>query len=825
MRNASRPFDIEQGLDGRHVTVWASHGRYYDQKEGRWQWQRPALFGTNEDLFTQTIVVPYLIPMLENAGAVVFTPRERDWQRHEVIVDNDSRPTFTAYRELSLRHPWTEAPFRGFASHAGSYRDGENPFEAGTARQCETTRNKNRHSTISYQPTIPEAGRFAVYVSYQTTERSIDDAHYTVWHQGQSTEFLVNQQMGGSTWVYLGTFDFDAGSSEGNRVVLSNFSQHKGVVTADAVRFGGGMGNIAREGTTSGLPRCLEGARYYAQWAGMPYHVYSSREGQNDYADDINVRSLMTNELCGGSAYAPDSVGRRVPIELTLAVHSDAGHTDTGLGVYGSLAICTTHKGDSLLGNGRSRQLSYDLASQLLDNATRDLQQRYGQWEARALYDRNYSETRVPVVPSAILETLSHQNFGDMRYAQDPNFRFTLARSIYKTLLRFIAKQHKERCVVQPLAPQGFHIEFTQKRGEIRLSWQAVADPQEPTAAPTGYVLYMAIGNGGYDNGTLLRGSSCNIRLMPNLLYRFRVCATNDGGQSFPTEELTALFDPSAKHTVLVVNGFNRLSSPAIAKQGQGFDLMEDIGVSYGRTAGWLGMQRVFNERRLGIEDTTGLGFTTNELEGRFIAGNTFDYVRTHAQAIAQAGHYSILSASAQAVESGEMDLRGISAIDLVLGLQRHDGHSLVTYKTFNPTMQERLRAFAKRGGRLMVSGAYVGSDMQQSGEKAFLAEVLKVTFDGVCKEGGNISGMGLHFNFFRQPNEQHYAAQSTDILMPIVQQAFPTLVYDSNQSSAAVAYQGKDYRAFTMGFPFECITDGNTRQAIMTAIIKFLLE
>ena len=54
----------------------------------------------------------------------------------------------------------------------------------------------------------------------------------------------------------------------------------KGVVCADAVRFGGGMGNISRGGSISGLPRYLEGARYAAQWAGMPYGIYSPAEGQ-----------------------------------------------------------------------------------------------------------------------------------------------------------------------------------------------------------------------------------------------------------------------------------------------------------------------------------------------------------------------------------------------------------------------------------------------------------------------------------------------------------------------------------------------------------------
>lgn len=49
----------------------------------------PRLFCTTEDQFTQSFILPYLLPMLENAGANVFTPRERDTQKQEVIVDND----------------------------------------------------------------------------------------------------------------------------------------------------------------------------------------------------------------------------------------------------------------------------------------------------------------------------------------------------------------------------------------------------------------------------------------------------------------------------------------------------------------------------------------------------------------------------------------------------------------------------------------------------------------------------------------------------------------------------------------------------------------
>lgn len=830
----SRPFDITRGLEGRHIALWASHGRYYDNAEGRWRWQRPALFGTTEDLFTQTIVIPYLIPMLENAGAVVFTPRERDWQRHEVIVDNDdSHQSFPLhYAEQSLRYGWTDAPLPAFAPTKDVYCEGDNPFTAGTARQCETTHSKSKLSLATYQPQIPEAGRYAVYVSYQTTAQSINDAHYTVYHQGQRTDFSVNQQMGGGTWVYLGTFDFDEGCSEHNCVVLSNLSQQKGVVTTDAVRFGGGMGNIERGGTVSGMPRCLEGARYWAQWAGMPQSVYSSKNGENDYADDINARSLMLNELCGGSTFAPDSLGRRVPIELSLAVHSDAGHTDTGLGVYGSLAICTTQKGDSMLAAGKSRRMSYELASSLLDNTTAALRDAYGQWEARALYDRNYSETRVPIVPSAIFETMSHQNFGDMLYGQDPNFRFALARSVYTTLLQYITSRHGLPCTVQPLPPDLFHLEFTGKAGEVSLSWSQQPSTVNTPAAPTGYVLYIAQDDGGYDNGTLLRGSSCNVRLTPGVLHRFRVTAVNDGGQSFPTEELTALYDPKAKHTVLVVNGFHRLSSPAVATRGQGFDLDEDMGVSYGLTAGWLGRQIVFDEKRIGVEDSTGLGFSSDELQGRFIMGNTFDYVRSHTEAIRHAGHFNVVSASAQAVEAYDLHLKNYSAIDLLLGLERNDGHSLVKYKTFSPTMQLLLRDYTEHGGRLFVSGAYVGSDMPAHEEQSFLAGVLKVSCNGVCRDAlPTVSGLGIKFDIYRQPNKHHYAARHTDILLPaltsqpspLTSQPFPAMVY-ADGTSAAVAYQGSDYRSFVMGFPFECIRDAETRNKVMYAILKFLL-
>ena len=821
VKNISTPLKVTHGLQNRHLSLWASHGRFYDQGKGYWRWQRPKLFGTTEDLYTQTIVVPYLIPMLEKAGAIVFTPRERDWQKEEVIVDNDGAKS--NYIEVTNGDKWKTTPQPGFAFHTGTYTDGENPFVEGSARMVKTTSSKSRYSLATYQPRFPKAGRYAVYVSYQTMENSVTDALYTVWHKGERTQFHVNQQMGGGTWVYLGTFDFDAGYSEFNRVTLSNQSNEKGVVTTDAIRFGGGMGNIERDGQTSQLPRALEGARYWAQWAGMPYTVYSTMEGTNDYADDINVRSLMTNRLGGGSCYMPTVEGLKVPIELSLAFHSDAGYAKDGEGLIGSLSICTTNFNDGKLNAGISRMASRDLADALLSNETMDLKYKFGKWNRRELFDRNYSETRLPEVPSAILEMLSHQNFPDMRYGQDPNFRFTLARSIYKTILRYVNDQHGRPFVVAPLAPDQFHIEL--KKNVARLSWNAVNDPQEATAKPTGYIVYTAIGEADFDNGTYVRGKTEHeVELEPGLLYHFKVAAVNRGGESFTTEVLSACAMPNANKTIMIINGFHRVASPAVRNtvEEQGFDLDDDPGVTYGPTLGWSGRQINFDRTQMGIEDG-GLGDTGEELTGMLIAGNNFNYVMTHAKAIASAKKYNIVSCSSDAVETGKVNLIGYDGVDLLLGLERNDGHSVQSYKTFSTLMQNALQRYTTHGGALLVSGAYIGTDMTQESDRRFLQTILKSSWGGRSQATDNkIKGLGTEMAYWKTLNEEHYAATSADILQP-VKPAYTAMQY-ADGYGAAVAYRG-NYRLFVMGFPFECIQGEQKQAGIMKGILNYLLQ
>jgi hypothetical protein len=155
--------------------------------------------------------------MLERSGAIVYTPRERDWQELEAIVDNDPNSKGT-YKEYGKG--WGKVPAPGFAHAKETYLEGDNPFADGTARMIATS-TKGETASAEWIPDFDEAGNYAVYVSYQPIKWAVNDAQYTIVHGGIKTVVKVNQQMGGGTWVYLGTFAFGKGNGDDNKVVLA----------------------------------------------------------------------------------------------------------------------------------------------------------------------------------------------------------------------------------------------------------------------------------------------------------------------------------------------------------------------------------------------------------------------------------------------------------------------------------------------------------------------------------------------------------------------------------------------------------------------------
>ena len=212
------------------------------------------------------------------------------------------------------------------------------------------------------------------------------------------------------------------------------------------------------------------------------------------------------------------------------------------------------------------------------------------------------------------------------------------------------------------------------------------------------------------------------------------------------------------------------------------------------------------------------------------IIGNTFDYPFVHGKAIQAAGNYSFVSCSDEAVEKGILSLEDYPIVDYILGLEKEDNSSNPArntyYKTFSSPMQRILTSFCQSGGHLLVSGAYVGSDMDSlQGNKEFIQNILKYRYGNSLKTDGDkitVRGLGHTFTLPRLPNEQSYPVTSPDCILPMPP-AFPVMTYAIGNTPAAVAYQGSDYRTFVMGFPFESIREETSRNVIMASILRFL--
>ncbi len=827
----SRPYTAPKGLEGRHLLLSPSHGIVF--RDGIWKWQRPYLFCTTEDLYTQSLAFPYLLPMLENAGATVFTTRERDMQTAEVIVDNDAAGSGGTYRESSDKHEWRSTEdSTGYAPLRSLIYDRENPFRGGTCKYTAAHGGEQATATAQWIPNIPESGAYSVYVSYRSFPESVDDAHYAVYHKGGKTEFKVNQQMGGGTWVYLGTFHFDAGMSDSIRVELSNATASKGLVCADAVKFGGGTGKHFRANIgTSGLPHYLEASRYYAQRNGFSPSVYNSYEKNSEYYDDIRTRPNMANQLSGGSVYNPDSCGLKVPLELSIALHTDAGwRTDNS--VYGTLGISTSKDG---LGNysfpsGLSRYASADLTDVVMTSVVDDLTAFLGkEWTRRERYDRNYGETRLADIPATIVEMLSHQNFTDLRYAYDPAFKFVLARSIYKGILHYVSTSHGIRdYVVQPLPVSCFAAEINEANGQAYLSWQKTSDPNEASAEPTAYIVYTKINDGAFDNGQKITTNEVLVNITPGTQYSFKITAINAGGESFPSEVLSVYIAPHSTAKALIVNGFTRLSAPAFVCQPDsvGFLLHEDIGVPYISTSAFSGAQLYFDPSNPLREGKEAFGYSGSELQGKTISGNTFDYPVVHGHAMTALKDVSFSSCSKEAVRSRKILLSDYNVVDYICGLERDVAYNLIPAKTLDAEMQSILSSYLRSGGALLLSGSHIGKDLHRlPSDRKFAEKMLKYKWEGSSdKDSSNyVVGLQTQLPIRRTASPERYYLQSPDILMPSSSESFPIFLYGEG-SSAGIAYPGRDYRVVALGFPFECIADEYSRAYAMQALLGFLL-
>ena len=866
-------FTYKSGLDGNIIALWQSHGWYFEPKLNRWEWQRARIFQTVEDLYTQSFVMPYLMPMLENAGAIVMSPRERDTSSYEAIIDADGGYAQPGYSETKGSEKWEKGEGTGFAYKRKQYEGFQNPFTEGAYRVVKATKNKKKLSTASWNVIMPEAGTYAVYISYKSLPNSATDVAYRINALDGEHNFVVNQQMGGGTWIYLGHFPLLKGMNR-NVVEVLNYSEKwkDAVVTADAVKVGGGMGNIARKvqalaenvksseqkaekpldlpdidyrNQISDHPRYTEGARYFLQWAGVPDSIYSPTQGVNDYTDDYRCRGTWVNYLAGGSEVYPQYGGLKIPVDLSFAFHSDAGTTMND-DIIGTLGIYCTNKFGNYA-NGTPRITSRTYTDMVMTNIVNDVRRQYEPlWTRRGMWDKSYFEARVPEVPAMLLELLSHQNFADMKYGLDPNFRFTVSRAIYKGMLEFIAKRDGRDYVVQPLPVSNFAITQVGDN-KFSLTWKATTDTLCDKAEATSFVVWERVGKGAFKMLDVVKEPQMEVTITDNEIHSYKIEAMNAGGRSFPSEVLACGVAEGSKGTVMVVNGFTRVSAPDWFDAGEmaGFYDEKDHGVPYMNDICFIGSQFEFRRNIPWMDDdAAGFGASRSNYETAVIAGNTFDYPAVHGEAIMKAG-YSFVSASVATVSDGEVELAKYPIVDLILGKQKEYTMGRRAYpnryRAFPVELQTAITEYCNGGGNIFVTGAFVATDiwdnknLKDEQGKKFAKEVLGYQWRvGQASSTGVVYSVpsvvrtldmpGAEWKFSNELNEKCYCVESPDAIFPADPATGSTIMrYRENNIPAGVASRKPGYRTCVLGFPFETIEDTAGRELLMGKVLEFL--
>lgn len=485
-----------QALTGRRVVISPGHGYYWHSSLG-WTTQRPVIDGLIEDVHTNEIVFDHVLPYLEGAGADVISCRARSRTTEERIVDNDQGAP--AYTETGV---WFTSASSGWSG--GSYRFA-NTSGSTTA-------------TASFRATLARSDRYPVYVHFRAGTNRAADARIEIDHAGGTAVRTLNQTRDGSRWVFVGEYPFRAGFPAVVRI--TNQSTSGSVVIADAVKFGDGMGSIARGGATSGRPRWLEAARYHAQYFGAPSSVWDSVAGGQDNDDDVTCRPRYA-EWWGADLY--------------FSLHTNAGG---GSGTSSYIHDTAPTAGSVSFQNALQARVVQDLR-QLWDPA----------WIDRGRLSANFGELRLlSTMPGCLLELAFHDDLGgDIEAIHHPEFRRIAGRAIYRAIHSYLAPG-----TPWVLDPPTALVCRNDGAGGLRVQWAAVG-------GATGYRVRISTDGFAWSEPIAVSGTSFDLPALGHGSVRYaRVSAVNAGGFGPESTPVGGCVAASGQAPLLLVDGFDR---------------------------------------------------------------------------------------------------------------------------------------------------------------------------------------------------------------------------------------------------------------------------
>lgn len=766
-------------LSDKTLFISQAHGwiDYDDFRE--WSTQRGITHDIVEDFVNSEGINQFLLKYLALAGAKVFTLRERDMNTEMVIVDDQdgsSTPANGTYQEIGNANLFSASEANGFRNFQAPYSANNDPFRDNNGSDRLITTNLTESAQAVWTPVITKSDYYDVYVSYSGNGNRPTDAQYTVRHGGIDTVFKVDQTKHRYVWNYLGNFFFTV--SGDNSITLSNQSSEAGTtVSADAIRLGGGMGDVIGHNNSelSSHPRWEEGARTWTQYQGASEAVYQS--------GDVTARSRFAD----WEHYSSED-------SVYISWHSNAA-TGTARGTSSYIYSANPPDGtyDTTQAHPGSAALQTAIHSELINDIRAAWDANWTDRGQRSAYFGEVNPNHNDEMPAMLIEMAFHDTAADADALRHPQFRKLAARAIYQGIVKYFANRDGSSYTLLPEPPT--HLQVTSDiPGSISIQWQAPQIDNQNLSGDAADTFQVYLSNDGknFDNGTPVNGLSLTLSdLNPGSIQYIKVKAKNAGGLSLDSEILAARVSYKAEHInqprVLVINGFDRLDSGQLIYQN-----MPSIG-------GFV--DRMFLDQM-----------------------NSFDYVIQHGEAINESG-VGFDAISNELIEEGlfNLDPATHTAVFWILGEESSLG------STLNTAEQNALSSYLNAGGQLFISGAEIAWDLDFLGSAAdqdFYHNTLMTAY--AADDANTFTAHGVAGSPFSHINNLEfddgtgdtYRVEYADVLNPLAA-SNSCLQYLGNQSACTYVDTGT-YQIIHLGFPFETITSSEVRNDLMAATMNY---
>jgi len=202
--------------------------------------------------------------------------------------------------------------------------------------------------------------------------------------------------------------------------------------------------------------------------------------------------------------------------------------------------------------------------------------------------------------------------------------------------------------------------------------------------------------------------------------------------------------------------------------------------------------------------------------------GNTRNFIIQHGGSLAHLG-YAFDSASNEAVSGGAVSLAGYEVVDWMLGEES------TADETFSSTEQSLVQSYLSAGGKLFVSGAEIGWDLDHLGsssDRSFYNNYLKADYAaddaGVYAVSGTAGTAfdGIGGIDYSDTTHGPYEVKYPDCINPFGGGQV-NMSYDGTGYDAGVQYSGT-FKVINLGFPFEAILTQADRDTILSRVMDF---